>query len=662
MQYKKFLLLLTGNLAGIFSFFICCQSIFADIGVSGAKYSCSTLPGIFEILPHDKTGVTSSPDPGRGYTALPDGISNLQCRLENRLLEGKINVIPPQDHGMCMAAGAVMIDSLVVDGVELLEQGIQFDWACSSEDRPVVKVIVRTNGLLVETEKCSTQSTPAEEVEEELKCSIQSFDVNAIAKTNAKIDNDLADPEIQARELATLLPPEKDLTHVFPTKVPTGTDIPLCAHSKPTFLAVYPAGQLEHVRIAGTVGERVAVYEKNPQLCQNAKDDGCSLKSYLLPGDLIDVGCVCGAWTYIAAWSRTHAKPGVIGWVETARVYGLSQLFKEKTTQIPAQLSFPAIKHNDDSLMNAVASRNPTLVESIIANGANPNGVDENGDPLAAAIQNGDLIMVNTLLSLGAEANAHPSDKALRCRNLTLGLEHAQIFDALVNAGIDLNCHDERNGETQLMKIAFYDRFWAWQRINHKEGNTPERLKDPSVLTERLLKAGADPNARDNDGSTAIFYTVKPNNIDIAELLLRYGANLNVSIDIKGFSVNSGGNSPLLEALSSYSYNPTLFQLFLSYGADPNYRNPKPYDQQLEDRFGINVFNGQTALTMASANGYYTIVRLLLENGADPTIPREDGIFSEIIARENNHYEIAELLSNFTNQQNTKTLIESPAN
>ena len=167
MQFSNRILL------GILSFLMYQQTLLANIGVSGAKYSCSTTLGVFEILPHDKTGENSDPDPGLNYTALPDGISNLECRLQHRTLEAQINVIPPQGQGMCMAPGAVIIDSIVVDGVKIHER-LRFDWACTSEDNPIVKVLVRTNGLIVDIEKCTENSKLEKE------CSTQTFDINAI--------------------------------------------------------------------------------------------------------------------------------------------------------------------------------------------------------------------------------------------------------------------------------------------------------------------------------------------------------------------------------------------------------------------------------------------------------------------------------------------------
>lgn len=185
MQNKKILFKLISAITVIFSFFIYPQTTLANIGVSGAKYSCSTTPGVFEILPHDKTGENYDPDPGINYTALPDDISNLKCHLEHRTLEAQINIIPPQGQGMCMAPGAVIINSIVVDGVTLLER-LYFDWACTSEDNPILKLLVRTNGMMVEIETCTENAKLSEKGDEKSKCSTQSFDIDSMKSEGAR--------------------------------------------------------------------------------------------------------------------------------------------------------------------------------------------------------------------------------------------------------------------------------------------------------------------------------------------------------------------------------------------------------------------------------------------------------------------------------------------
>lgn len=633
----------------------------ADWYVSGAQYSCSTASGSFELLPFDMSSEDPNPSVEPDFTKLPDGISNLKCRLGKRKLQAQIGVTPPQARGMCMSGGAVGVSSIVVDGVELLKTRQPFNWSCSGNEDVLVKVIVRTKGSMVEVERCTHRVSWSDKTDTSPKCSTELFDIDAIATANAKTDHQLADPETQVRDSATRLSPDKDLYHVFPSMVSKDSKIPLCAHWSSVFLnAMVSPEKQRYGRIAGTKGERIYIHRTNPQLCQNPNDDGCTPRAYVLPGDRVDIGFICGEWTHIQYRGRIRTQPPTKGWVKTARIYGITPTITETASEEstkPSQRFMTAT----DPLFEVVAAKNADQVKRLIADGANPNGVDNSGAPLADAIQSGDVEFVRTLIKLGTNVNAHPSNNFFKCRILSLGLEYQEIFEVLVKAGINLNCRGGQSGSTQLMDVASYNRLWAWERIHTSPAHSNERLRNPVLLTRRLLAAGADPNVRDNpdnSGRTALFYAMQANNIDVAELLLSSGADPNISIDSQGTSIpQQTGSTPLMEAFHWYSLtnDPSMFRLLLASGADPNYRNTSRYDREWDETTrGAVTFAGQTALTRASSDGHYTLARLLLEYGADPTIPREDGELPLAIATQKKHPKIAALILDYVKKRQSK--------
>ncbi len=65
---------------------------------------------------------------------------------------------------------------------------------------------------------------------------------------------------------------------------------------------------------------------------------------------------------------------------------------------------------------------------------------------------------------------------------------------------------------------------------------------------------------------------------------------------------------------------------------------------------------GYTALMYASINGHVEIAKLLLENGADPTIKNNDGKTALILAFENNHIEIVNLIEEFEKEFNPRII------
>ena len=140
----------------------------------------------------------------------------------------------------------------------------------------------------------------------------------------------------------------------------------------------------------------------------------------------------------------------------------------------------------------------------------------------------------------------------------------------------------------------------------------------------QLLADGADPNARQTDGATALHWAAYHEDLDLADLLIKAGAAAS--------AVNRLNASPLYLAVRGG--NAELTKLLLDAGANPNVTldmgetpimtaaraGSAAAVQYLIDS-GANV-NGreesreQTALMWASAQGHVEVVRVLVEAGA----------------------------------------------
>lgn len=641
-----------------------CNFAWADWSSAGAQYLCSQKSATFTLLPHDETSEESNPPLEPGFTALPDGMSNVKCSLGKRKLQAKIAVTPPQARGMCMGGGSVDIASLVVDGVELADRSIQFNWSCSGGDKPIVKVVIRVTGSSVTLKECTVEIESADQTKTKPICTSKSFDIDAISAANAKTDHQPADSKTQVEQSAKRLPPENDLANVFASAALPDSKVPLCAHWSSTFLnAITDPDRQRHGRIAGSDGERVYMHPANPQLCKNSDDDGCTSKAYLIPGDRVDIGFICGDWTLVQYESRIRTKPHIRGWVETKRLYGVDPVStpKPSTSVVVAKKMAP-----EDALVQAVTVKNVDEIKRLISTGTDPNGIKKAGEPLATAVETGDVSLVQLLIKLGANVNAKYSSGFGKCRILTLGVENQQIFDVLVNAGIDLNCNGGFWDSTPLMNIAEYNRLWAWERIHDGDRGSGQRLSDPIQLAKRLLAAGANPNFKDGNGRTALFYTMQANNIDVAKLLLDSGADPNISIDSYKSSLKEQlGSTPIMESFHWYSLtlDSTMFQMLLDRGANPNYRNQSAYNAEWDSTTsGAVTFGGQTVLTRAAEDGYFSLARIALEHGADTTIPREDGKLAEAMAQEYKHPKIAALIASYTKKRPAKNASKPPSN
>jgi ankyrin repeat protein len=153
----------------------------------------------------------------------------------------------------------------------------------------------------------------------------------------------------------------------------------------------------------------------------------------------------------------------------------------------------------------------------------------------------------------------------------------------------------------------------------------------------QLLKQGANPNQRYDDGCTALYVAVEFGYSKIVELLVEFGADVNAK------KLDSG-ETPLLFAIELGHLN--IVQFLLSHGADANEPNsmgdPPIYFAAFSNHHAIaisqalisaganvNALNSkhQSALHAASQNGNVDIVRLLINAGADVNYTLFDGAY-----------------------------------
>lgn len=111
-------------------------------------------------------------------------------------------------------------------------------------------------------------------------------------------------------------------------------------------------------------------------------------------------------------------------------------------------------------------------------------------------------------------------------------------------------------------------------------------------LAELLLEAGADPSATNRNGSTPLWLAANRGDAATLDTLLAGGADANEQLRL--------GRTPLM--LAARSGNVDAVRVLLDHGADPNAR---------EDE------RGTTALMQAADQGHADVIAVLIEHGAD---------------------------------------------
>ena len=186
----------------------------------------------------------------------------------------------------------------------------------------------------------------------------------------------------------------------------------------------------------------------------------------------------------------------------------------------------------------------------------------------------------------------------------------------LIEKGADVNAQNN-NGWTALMLAS------AWGYID---------------IVTLLIEEGAYVNARTKHGNTALMYASQEGHPEVAELLIEKGADINVQEDYGWTALMFASDRGQIE----------VTKLLIEKGADVNtmsieHEECRDYGKEYVI---VRVPCGYTALMAASEMGHIDIVKLLIEAGADVNATLDDYDRSTALkyASKKGHTEIVELL------------------
>jgi uncharacterized protein len=255
--------------------------------------------------------------------------------------------------------------------------------------------------------------------------------------------------------------------------------------------------------------------------------------------------------------------------------------------------------------------------------------------------------IVKSLLLKGADPNqCRPSNE---CALFIATGRDTEILRMLVAAGADVN-RSTTSHETILGSAAGNQlrTFKNLRKTGGYRGQLPNLVESVRIL----IAAGANINEIDGSGRSALRNAMLSNNIEIARLLLQAGADVHQPINKEYYGTGPGATI-LMETIGLYPQHKDIsaIKLLLDFGANPQDQSHESYDGYVESR-GWE-WNGYSVLGYSARRGFFNVVKLLLDRGADPMVGRNDGRSALELAIKNGHTKTAALLMRYTPKQPT---------
>uniref|UniRef100_A0A8C0UHM1 Ankyrin 1 n=1 Tax=Cyanistes caeruleus TaxID=156563 RepID=A0A8C0UHM1_CYACU len=276
---------------------------------------------------------------------------------------------------------------------------------------------------------------------------------------------------------------------------------------------------------------------------------------------------------------------------------------------------------------------NLSVAQLLLNRGASVNFTPQNGiTPLHIASRRGNIIMVRLLLDRGAQIETRTKDELtpLHCaaRN-----GHVRIAEILLDHGAPIQAKT-KNGLSPIHMAAQGDHLDCVRLLLQYSADIDDITLDHLTplhvaahcghhrVAKLLVEKGAKPNSRALNGFTPLHIACKKNHIRVMELLLKTGA----SID----AVTESGLTPL--HVAAFMGHLPIVKTLLQRGASPNVSNV--VSSTLTGALGAQSAqtaslppsqDDQTPLHCAARIGHTGMVKLLLENNANPNLATTAG-------------------------------------
>jgi ankyrin repeat protein len=292
------------------------------------------------------------------------------------------------------------------------------------------------------------------------------------------------------------------------------------------------------------------------------------------------------------------------------------------------------------------------MIGLLLDAGADVNSVDPTGETaLMTAVRSGNPDAVKLLLDRGATVDARDPEFQQTALMFAVRENHPAVVRLLIEHGADVNA-TTRTGETPEFELGNSRPGFSFGVGIIRGGWSERGLRAPipgamsplmyaardgyTEAAEILLANGAAVNQADANGITPMLLATLNNQPALAEYLIRRGADVNASdwygraplwaaVEVRNMDLHNAIFENGVDRESALK----LIRILLEEGADPNMRTIetvpiRTWMMSIGSLSWVD-FTGQTPFLLASLAGDLTVMRLLLEYGADPHIPTFGG-------------------------------------
>ena len=315
--------------------------------------------------------------------------------------------------------------------------------------------------------------------------------------------------------------------------------------------------------------------------------------------------------------------------------------------------------HGVAPLHLAIANRDVATVDLLLAAGADANLLDNAGEtPLMLAARVGDAVIAARLVRAGAPVDARDAEYGQTALMVAVRDGHADVVRLLLAEDADVNAQTAAGSVPAFRRpsdnagskgVGIIRGGWPehGMRAPVPGAKTPllyaTRRGDVAV-TQLLVDAGAEIERADADGVTPLLSAILNASVAaargapagtehfaVARYLVERGANVDATdwygetplwaaVDVRNLDVNGPERDNRIDRAAALG----LIALLLQRGADPDART-REYPPERRFITGLGSlswvdFTGQTSFLRAALAGDVTVMRLLLEHGADASI------------------------------------------